>query len=137
VTAPPPAPGLSPEAGDPYEGRRGHTTIAGRAVERIVAQAVDERGARAVKGLGGGPRISVDVNGALVTARVRMAVAYPESVREVTHRVRDRVRSRVQDLTGLTVRQVDIDVAKLERNDAGEPKPRPGGGGRRRERELP
>jgi uncharacterized alkaline shock family protein YloU len=101
-------------------GERGHTTIKDRVVERIVAHAMGEdaeglaRSARPVKGVIGGPRIDVNVDGSLVTARVRMAVAYPEPVLDVAHRVRERVRERVQDLTGLTVRQVDIEVAKLE-----------------------
>jgi uncharacterized alkaline shock family protein YloU len=122
---PPPSRGRgSPEEGDPYRGRRGHTTIAPRAVERIVARAIgEERGglghvAHPLKGPAGGPRIKVNVDGDLVTARVRMAVAYPEPVRQVSTQVRERVRERVQDLTGLTVRQVDIDVARLESHDA-------------------
>jgi uncharacterized alkaline shock family protein YloU len=118
---PPPLEGRhSPEEGDPYQGRRGHTKIAPRAVARIVARALGADGGglhqfvRPVKGPAGGPKINVSVDGDLVTARVRMAVAYPEPVREVATQARDRVRARVQDLTGLTVRQVDIDVARLE-----------------------
>jgi uncharacterized alkaline shock family protein YloU len=123
TTAPPadPPPAWpSPEAGDPYRGERGHTTIKERAVERIVARAMGEdgrglrRSVHPVQGRIGGPRIDVDVDGSLVTARVQMAVVYPEPVREVASKVRDRVRERVQDLTGLTVRQVDIEVARLE-----------------------
>jgi uncharacterized alkaline shock family protein YloU len=118
---PPPLEGRHPpEEGDPYQGGRGQTKIAPRAVERIVARALGEDGGglhhvvRPVKGPAGGSKINVNVDGDLVTARVRMAVAYPEPVREVMARVRDRVRARVQDLTGLTVRQVDIEIARLE-----------------------
>ncbi|MFC5745073.1 Asp23/Gls24 family envelope stress response protein [Actinomadura rugatobispora] len=109
---------------------RGHTTIAERAVARIVRHALREdagglgesvsgRGVGRGPIKGRGPRVDVSVKGTLVTARVRLAVMYPEPVREVASRVRERVRDRVQDLTGLTVRQVDVDVAGLERREAG------------------
>ncbi|GAA2434623.1 hypothetical protein GCM10010191_56410 [Actinomadura vinacea] len=104
----------------PPKGRRGQTTIAERAVARIVRHALDEDAEGAGRGLarGRGPRVDVKVNGETVTARVRMSLLYPEPVREVTNRVRDHVRERVRALTGLTVRQMDIDVAGLERREA-------------------
>ncbi|WP_395103383.1 Asp23/Gls24 family envelope stress response protein [Actinomadura sp. SCN-SB] len=120
MAEPPPAPEPSPDRDDPYHGERGHTTIADRAVERIVARAMSEDGgglkrtARPIRGRMGGPRVDVDVHGSLVTARVQMAVVYPDPVREVARRVRERVRDRVRDLTGLTVRHLDIEVARLE-----------------------
>ena len=127
---PPPRVERSPEESDPYRGARGHTTIAETAVARIARHAIEEDAAglgRAVSDRGPGrgplrgqgPRVDVRVDGSLVTARVRLAVVYPEPVREVAARVRERVRDRVQDLTGLTVRQVDVEVAGLERPGAG------------------
>jgi uncharacterized alkaline shock family protein YloU len=116
---PPPRPERSPDAGDRYGGERGRTTIAERAVARVVARAVaeteDAGGLGRMLRKGRTARTDVDVAGTLVTARVRMSVTYPEPVREVSHRVREHVRERVEDLTGLTVRQVDIEVAELER----------------------
>ncbi|MEU8802833.1 Asp23/Gls24 family envelope stress response protein [Spirillospora sp. NPDC048819] len=101
---------------------RGSTTISERAVARIVAEAageVEESGGvgRSVLGVpvpGRRPaRTEVRVNGDIVTARVAMSVAYPMPVREVARQVRESVRGRVAELTGLTVRQVDIDVSEL------------------------
>ncbi|MFC6886633.1 MULTISPECIES: Asp23/Gls24 family envelope stress response protein [Actinomadura] len=103
---------------------RGTTTIADRVVARIATHAAGEtehaRGARrSVLGVnvpgGRSARTDVTVKGNVVTARVEMAVHYPAPVRQVTRGVRDRVREQVEEMTGLTVRQVDIEVAALER----------------------
>ncbi|MFI0404654.1 Asp23/Gls24 family envelope stress response protein [Actinomadura sp. 3N508] len=108
---------------------RGRTIIRDRVVARIVARAaaeIDESGGvgRTVLGVpvpGRGPaRTEVRVNGDIVTARVAMSVTYPMPVRDVARQVRESVRERVAELTGYTVRQVDIDVAELERPAAGE-----------------
>ncbi|TDB72097.1 Asp23/Gls24 family envelope stress response protein [Actinomadura sp. KC216] len=108
---------------------RGRTVIRDRVVARIVARAaaeVEESGGlgRTVLGVpvpGRGPaRTEVRVNGDIVTARVAMSVTYPMPVRDVARQVRESVRGRVAELTGFTVRQVDIDVAGLERPAAGE-----------------
>lgn len=111
------------------DGERGTTTIREQAVARIVARAaaeVDESGGigRTVLGVpvpGRRPaRAEVRVNGDVVTAKVAMSVTYPMPVRAVAGRVRERVRDRVAELTGLTVRQVDIDVSELGLPGAGE-----------------
>ncbi|TMQ97197.1 Asp23/Gls24 family envelope stress response protein [Actinomadura soli] len=108
---------------------RGRTVIRDRAVARIVARAtgeIDESGGvgRRILGVpapGRGPaRTEVRVNGEIVTARVTMSVSYPTPVREVARQVREHVRGRVAELTGFTVRQVDVDVAELEHPAAGE-----------------
>ncbi|TDD36195.1 Asp23/Gls24 family envelope stress response protein [Actinomadura sp. KC06] len=108
---------------------RGRTVIRDRVVARIVAKAageIDESGGLGRKVLrvpvpGRGPaRTEVRVNGDIVTARVAMSVTYPMPVREVARQVRESVRGRVAELTGFTVRQVDIDVAELEHPAPGE-----------------
>ncbi|WP_067452840.1 Asp23/Gls24 family envelope stress response protein [Actinomadura macra] len=109
-----------PEASAPLE--RGKTTISDRAVARIVAKVADEIEdtgglARTVLGVpvpGRRPaHTDVRVDAGIVTVRMALSVAYPRPVRTVAHRVRESVRGRVEDLTGLTVRQVDIEVAEL------------------------
>ncbi|MGK5550406.1 Asp23/Gls24 family envelope stress response protein [Actinomadura kijaniata] len=103
-------------------GGRGVTRISDRVVARIaehVADAADDTGGvgRSVLGVpvgGRRTRTDIEVHGDHVIARVELAVAYPEPVREVTRRVRDEVRARVHELTGLTVGRVDIDVTVLE-----------------------
>ncbi|MBO2456426.1 Asp23/Gls24 family envelope stress response protein [Actinomadura violacea] len=105
-------------------GERGRTVISDRVVERIVARAAEETAGsggldRSVLGVGlpgrRAARTDVRVHGKVVTAKVAVSVAYPLPVRDVARRVREGVRERVEALTGLTVRQVDIDVAALER----------------------
>ncbi|GAA2156985.1 Asp23/Gls24 family envelope stress response protein [Actinomadura napierensis] len=104
---------------------RGRTTISDRAVARIVAKAAQETAGtgglgRSVLGVGmpgrRAARTDVHVNGEVVTAKVALSVAYPMPVRDVARQVRESVRDRVEAMTGLTVRQVDVDVAELERS---------------------
>ncbi|MEO3828278.1 Asp23/Gls24 family envelope stress response protein [Actinomadura sp. B10D3] len=108
---------------------RGRTTIRDQAVARIVvkaAQDVEASGGlgRTIAGVtvpGRRPaRTEVRVNGDIVTARVTLSVTYPMPVRTVARRVRQSVRDQVTRLTGLTVRQVDVDVAELSHPAAGE-----------------
>ncbi|MEO3813692.1 Asp23/Gls24 family envelope stress response protein [Sphaerisporangium sp. B11E5] len=115
--------GPSDVRGSPEE--RGRTRISDRVLERIAATAaaeVDEAGraARRVLGVPVGhdttaapPRVTGHIDGRLAVLRVHLSVAYPAPVREVTRRVRDHVTGRVHELTGLDVRQVDIDVDRL------------------------
>ncbi len=105
--------------------QRGTTTIADRVVERIAAQAVAEvdRAAGATRQLLGvslgstdettRARVSATVDGGIVSVVVVLAVIWPHPVREVTREVRDHVSARVQELTGLRVADVDIEVAEL------------------------
>ncbi|MEV3923567.1 Asp23/Gls24 family envelope stress response protein [Actinomadura coerulea] len=111
------------------DGERGRTTIRERSVARIVAEAAQDVEAsgglgRTVIGVpvpGRGPaRTEVRVHGDIVTAKVALSVAYPMPVRAVAREVRERVRERVTELTGLTVGQVDIEVAELGHPTAGE-----------------
>ncbi|MFC9969887.1 Asp23/Gls24 family envelope stress response protein [Spirillospora sp. NPDC127200] len=103
---------------------RGETRIADRVVAAIAARAAEDNADtrevdRTVLGMpvgGTSPaRVDVSVRGEIVTARVQVAVAYPRPVREVTRRVRERVRDQVESMTGLTVHNIDIDVAALDR----------------------
>ncbi|MFA1547604.1 Asp23/Gls24 family envelope stress response protein [Actinomadura chokoriensis] len=108
---------------------RGRTTISERTVARIVAEAaqdVEESGGlgRTVAGVPipgrRSTRTEVRVNGEIVTAKVGLSVTYPMPVRAVARQVRRRVRERVTELTGLTVQQVDVEVAELGLPTAGE-----------------
>lgn len=102
----------------------GRTDIADRVVERIAAHALTEMpevggAARRVLGVAFGrdeaapPRAEAHVDGRLATVTVTMSVSYPSPVREVAQHARDTVTARITDLTGLDVRQVDVDVASL------------------------
>lgn len=104
---------------------RGRTEIADRVLERIAARALGEvdqaaGAARRVLGVRLGqdcaataPRVTARVDGGLATLQMRISVVYPAPIREVTRRLREHVRTRVTALTGLDVRQVDIDIARL------------------------
>jgi uncharacterized alkaline shock family protein YloU len=104
---------------------RGRTEIAGRVLERIAGQAlseVDQAGGASRRVLGvplgrdeldSGPQVSAHVDGELATVRMTVSVVYPAPVREVTRNLRTHVMERIRDLTGIEVRQVDIDVAHL------------------------
>jgi uncharacterized alkaline shock family protein YloU len=106
-------------------GQRGRTTIADRVVARVAARAVAEvaqtgGAARQLIGItlgrqtGEGPaRVSARVDGNLAMIELRLTLAYPAPVRSVTREVRSHVMERVASLTGIEVRHVDIEVARL------------------------
>lgn len=111
--------------GAPPAEARGRTEISDRVVERIAAQAVAEAehaGGAASRFLGVKlgrdtqdtvAQATARVDGQLATVQLTLSVIYPQPVRQVTRDVRDRVISRVGELTGLDVRQVDIEIASL------------------------
>lgn len=124
-TAPRAGVSSGPGSGLPAPEARGTTRIADKVVERIAARAVSEvdraTGApRVVLGQTLGSttektdaRVSAQVDGEVVMVDVAMAVQWPAPIREVAQQVRERVAARVNELTGLSVLEVDIDVATL------------------------
>jgi len=111
----------------PAPGQRGQTTIADRVVARMAAQAAAEVGqtggaARQLAGITigrqageGTARVSARIDGHLAMIQMRLSLAYPAPVRALTREVRRHVTERVTGLTGLEVRRVDIEVARLLR----------------------
>lgn len=107
--------------------QRGRTTIADRVVAQVAARAVAEvaqtgGAARQLIGFtlgrqtGQGPaRVSARVDGNLAMIEMRLTLAYPAPVRSLTREVRRHVMERVASLTGIEVRHVDIEVARLLR----------------------
>jgi uncharacterized alkaline shock family protein YloU len=59
------------------------------------------------------PKASADVDGSLVNLDLSISVRWPASVPEVSSAVRENVRRRVGELTGLTVSEVSISVTAL------------------------
>jgi uncharacterized alkaline shock family protein YloU len=106
-------------------GQRGRTTIADRVVVRVAARAVDEvelaaGAARQLMGItfgrqtGESPaRVSVRTDAHLAMIEIRLSLAYPAPVRALTREVRQHVIERVTSITGIEVRHVDIEVARL------------------------
>ena len=103
---------------------RGTTTIAEKVFEKIAGQAASEvttsRGRTGgVLGIGSDadadarPKVDVDLSADSVDLDLAVGIAYPGSIRDAVQQVRDRVTSRVHDLTGVPVHRVDIDVTFL------------------------
>lgn len=140
MTPPVPEPGGSTRIGQPTggaaaaapddAGERGGLTIADRVVERVAGHA-----AASVSGAGAAPRrvlgltvgdarpdadaaVQARVDGHTATVEATVAVEWPTSVRAVTDRLRERVRSEVLRMTDVHVAQIDINVVSL-------PAPRP------------
>jgi uncharacterized alkaline shock family protein YloU len=88
---------------------------AGAAAPRVLGRSVT--GAAAVgartTSLTGLPKASADVDGSIVILDLSISVRWPASVPGVTSAVREHVRSRVSELTGLTVTEVSIAVTDL------------------------
>ncbi len=59
------------------------------------------------------PKASAKVDGSLVNLDLAISVRWPASVPEVSSAVRENVRRRVSELTGLTVSEVSISVTAL------------------------
>jgi uncharacterized alkaline shock family protein YloU len=111
----------------------GMISINDRVVEKMAARAaveIPDAGAAAPRVLGhsvtGGaafgarrtsltalPKASADVDGSVVILDLSISVRWPASVPEVSSAVREHVRSRVSELTGLTVTEVSISVTDL------------------------
>lgn len=104
---------------------RGSLTIADGVVERIAATALGEvehlgGPARQMLGVAVGstnpdrlPHVEAVVTGTIVSLQVRATVTYPAPVGAVADRARRHVTDRLDALTGLSVRQVDITVTAL------------------------
>jgi uncharacterized alkaline shock family protein YloU len=123
----------APSGSRPGRTDLGMISINDRVVEKMAAQAaieIPDAGAAASRFLGRSmagasalgarqtsltalPKSSADVDGSLVILDLSISVRWPASVPEVTDAVREHVRSRVSELTGLTVTEVSISVTAL------------------------
>jgi uncharacterized alkaline shock family protein YloU len=127
-----------PEASEVSGTRPGRTeqgtiSINDRVVEKMAARAaieIPDAGAAASRFMGrsmagasalgarqtsldGLPKTSADVDGSRVILDLSISVRWPASVPEVSDAVREHVRSRVGELTGLIVTEVSISVTAL------------------------
>jgi uncharacterized alkaline shock family protein YloU len=59
------------------------------------------------------PRVSAEVDGSVVVLSLSISVRWPAPVPEVCDAVRQHVRDRLAELTGLTVAEVSITVTDL------------------------
>jgi uncharacterized alkaline shock family protein YloU len=109
---------------------RGGLTVSERAVRRIASQVTSEvGGAYAVKGgflgIGGQPdaherpHVEVELAESFMDLRISVGIAYPTSIRTATQRIRDEVKRRVAEMTGIEVHRVEIDVVFLHHRGSG------------------
>jgi uncharacterized alkaline shock family protein YloU len=99
---------------------------AGAAAARVLGRAVPAAGHLGLRGtdLAGLPKASVDVDGSKAFLNLEISVRWPASVPAVTDQVRSHLRSRVTELTGLTIEEVHIVVADLATDIAPPPRVR-------------
>jgi uncharacterized alkaline shock family protein YloU len=112
----------------------GRIDVRDRVVEKIVAAAATEVSAAGAPspqllgrtiarvGLGSAgpgtelsraPKVSATVDGRLAFVDVKLSVRWPTSLTSVTEAVRRRIVSRVSDLLGLTVQEINVTVVDL------------------------
>jgi uncharacterized alkaline shock family protein YloU len=99
---------------------------AGAAAPRVLGRSVIGAAALGARGtsLTALPKSSADVDGSTVIVDLSISVRWPASVPEVSSAVREHVRGRVHELTGLTVTEVSISVTDLATRLPGPPRVR-------------
>jgi uncharacterized alkaline shock family protein YloU len=120
-----PYPGVGDAGGDFGEtGTRGQTVLAAKVIEKIAGQvASDESSAGGSSGgflgigtradLSARPKASVELSGNIATLSVEVGMQYPVPLRQATEELRRRIATRVTELTGVDIRQVDIRISWL------------------------
>lgn len=104
--------------------RRGTLVVAERVLEKVAAQAATE--VPSVSGRSGGflgvgsdadpaarPKVDATLSAESADLSLSVGIAYPGSIRRTAAELRDHVTRRVEALTGVDVRRVDIDVTFL------------------------
>ncbi|SEQ31433.1 Asp23/Gls24 family envelope stress response protein [Microlunatus flavus] len=113
-----------PVAGDAALRTRGTLVVAERVLEKVAAQAATE--VPEVSGRSGGflgigtdadpaarPKVDVTLSSESADLSIAVGIAYPGSIRRAAAALRQHVTHRVEALTGVDVRRVDIDVTYL------------------------
>lgn len=114
---------------------RGQTVLADKVIEKIASQVANDESIAG--GSGGGflgigthadlsarPKATVELNGNIVTLTVEVGMLYPVPLRQATEDLRQRIRSRVTELTGVEVHHVDIRISWLSTADSRSDRPR-------------
>lgn len=107
-------------------GQRGRLEVAERAVERIATLAAGEvpgvqrTGSSYLESVIGHqyPSADAQVAGGHVKVSIDLAAVWPSPLAATAKSVRDRVRSQLEDLAGLTVDRVDVTVAKVTQHQS-------------------
>ncbi len=107
------------------ETQRGTTTIPARVVARIAEQAASEvrfvgSAAGGVMGVGARrdfssrPTVECDLYGHIAVLRMDIGMVFPLPLHSSVQELRDRMRARVEELTGLEVGRIDIEISWLD-----------------------
>lgn len=126
------APSVTGTAGDAYpigQGlldprRRGRLILPAKVIEKIAGQAASEIAAAhgrsgGVLGLGATddpqarPTVDAELSDRTADLAVAVGIAYPGSIRRAVEQIRRHVGNRVEELTGVEVRRIDVDVTHL------------------------
>lgn len=120
---------LRPAADPPIDARRrGRLVLAERVIEKIAGQAATEVASTAGRsggflGIGAAddatarPKVDVTLSAESADLALSVGIAYPGSIRRATQELREHVTERVEALTGVDVRRVDVDVTFLALTD--------------------
>lgn len=116
--------------GSPLESERGTTSIRKTVVQKIAGLAAQEvdgvhmgggasrTAAGLMGGSSGGPQdrtrgVSVEVGSYEAAIDLTMAVDYGKDILQTVGRVRDRITSRVEPLTGLTITELNVTISDV------------------------
>ena len=88
---------------------------AGAAAPRVLGRSLSGAGGLGVRttSLTGLPKATAHVDGSIALIRLEISVRWPASVPAVTTAVREHIRTRLAELTGLNVPEVTIQVTDL------------------------
>lgn len=86
----------------------GTTTISDRAFTRIAEKLASEDEHVAYP-----PHVTASVCGAVAAVHCDLALRYPAPVPRLAAKIREHVRRRLRELTGVAVENVDIEVVEL------------------------
>ncbi|GIH55820.1 hypothetical protein Mro02_27340 [Microbispora rosea subsp. aerata] len=100
---------------------RGTTTISDRAFTRIAEELASED-----ENVTGRAHVSASVSGAVAAVHCDLAVRYPAPVPRLAARLREHIRRRLRELTGIAVENVDIEVVRLVPEPGRGQRPAPG-----------
>lgn len=108
----------------------GSLTIADKVIEKTASQILKDMpgvggtksglfGFGASSDLDTRPSVDVTLSGRSATLSVQLGLAYPTPITEATETVRRHLSSELEAHTGVTVRQVDVEVTWLKPNASG------------------
>lgn len=104
---------------------RGGLSVADKVVEKTASQILKDLpgvggttsrlfGLGANSSLDSRPSVDVNLSGRSCTLSVQLGLSYPSPITEATEAVRERLSTEVEHLTGVSVRQVDVEVKWLK-----------------------